>query len=608
MKKNIYLLIVLLGCLIFLNSCRTELEAENIQQTNSKIVTQSILKVKDTQLFKNFIQTHKYSFNTKVEGKLTNSFISLINDDNLVTEIKNEDRITYSFYNYNEDRSFDILVYVYNTKDKTDFSFISKFTPKYQDKNLTIIDFTGQIDYIDSEGALIKTTYRNEGKAIEGLNNKKTSTITSKLSCDWSLVETPHQCTEGGSHWPWEVCAGNANTLPYWEIGFEYLCSETFPKAQIADVGLSGGGGSGSGGNSVYVMSSYDAINYMFNQIGLENLTTSQYNYLKNNLTVSNYFRDFLFEKTNINNSNFVKWAIDYLQANSNLLSNPNWKYLLKTQYPASIYLDSSLNNSKTLCIINKITGNSQINPSQITFNSNVNNNDLVQKMLRTFNGISAPNLTFHIKNNLSNNDWGQTKSGNYLNNYNIYINSTIENSSNIAKIITIIHEMVHAYMFYYLSQSGFINFDSNGDPNVSTKCYTNVNYNQFINLNNLTNEERFLVLFCAMEQNNQLTIDWTHDFFNSPTINSEIYRQKIEEYFTNNYNWDNENDSFKNKAINLFGTNWKKEVSKAISWIGLEQTAEYDSYINSYPPNSGQKFYHVSIKNEIQLSKNECQ
>jgi hypothetical protein len=55
----------------------------------------------------------------------------------------------------------------------------------------------------------------------------------------------------------------------------------------------------------------------MLYQIGLENLTSQQYNFLQNHVGISNYLRDFLFAQTNINNSNFVKWCINYLSTNN---------------------------------------------------------------------------------------------------------------------------------------------------------------------------------------------------------------------------------------------------------------------------------------------------
>ncbi len=326
MKKKLFSSIlfigIVVGCIILPNSCRTEVESENVQQGKAGKASQSVLKIKDAPLFKNFISTHQNSFITKSNSKFSNSFISLIQDDNWVKEIKSEDNITYSFYNYNKDKSFDILVYVYNTKDETDFSFISKFTPQFQDRNITVIDFTGKIDYIDEDGNLMGTTYRTGGRSVEGNSGNKNATgVNSKsVTCDWYLTETPHQCTEGGSHWPWQAgsCTGNDNTLPYWEVGFQYICTGSGPKrAEIANIGLDGGGTSGSGGNPVYGLASYDGINYMLASIGLQSLTIDQYNFLKNNPTISNYFRDFLFAQTNIDNSNFVKWGIDYLKSNS---------------------------------------------------------------------------------------------------------------------------------------------------------------------------------------------------------------------------------------------------------------------------------------------------
>lgn len=83
------------------------------------------------------------------------------------------------------------------------------------------------------------------------------------------------------------------------------------------------------------------------------------------------------------------------------------------------------------------------------------------------------------------------------------------------------------------------------------------MHYGSHANYNNLTINERFLVLFCLMNQNGTpLNGQWTHDFFNSPSINSNIYRQEIEKFLLNSYDWDSENDTFKNEAKNIFGNN----------------------------------------------------
>lgn len=298
----------------------------------------------------------------------------------------------------------------------------------------------------------------------------------------------------------------------------------------------------------------------------------------------------------------FINWAIQFKADNP----STTWEQFQNWFLDPRIDIDNTLNNTLTLCVLSKISGDTQPNDSFITLPTNSINDNFVQKMLRSFNGVNTPNLTFHISPTLSNNDWGQT-SGSTTNNYNIYISSSIENGSNLMKFITLSHELVHAYMFFSLYSAGVVTFNANGDPLANVNCYPNINYNGLINLNNLTAAERFLVLFCLMNQNGTLTSQWTHEFFNTPSIDANIYQQKIEDYLLSSYDWDSENTTFKNEAINVFGNNWKQELAKAISWIGLEQTSDYNSYISGYQSSPNKLLYISAIRNKIQNSNKNC-
>lgn len=267
------------------------------------------------------------------------------------------------------------------------------------------------------------------------------------------------------------------------------------------------------------------------------------------------------------------------------------------------ITLDNSFINSKSLCVLKKIAGDTQ-STNYVTLPRSATNDSFMQKMLRNFNGDNQPNLNFSISASLSNNDWGITQGMN--NNYNIVISENIENGSNLMKIITLSHELIHAYMFNYLFSLGIITFDNGGNPILSIQCSTTINYNN-VNLNLLTEKERFVALFCAMNQNSNLTPEWTHTIFNSNIFDVETYRQKLESYLLNNINWDGESTTFKNEAISVFGTNWKTELSRAASWIGLENTAEYSSYINSYSTTPSKFIYISQIRHKIQPLNKTC-
>jgi len=252
-----------------------------------------------------------------------------------------------------------------------------------------------------------------------------------------------------------------------------------------------------------------------------------------------------------------------------------------------------------------KISGDTNLTDDKITLPPNNGNDNFIQQMFRRFNGVDAPKLNFALVPSLPNNDWGITNG--LDNTYNILINQNVEDGSNLMKTVTLSHELIHAFMFDYLHSLGIITFDIDGSPLLSIQCSTSINYNN-VNLNLLDEKERFVALFCAMNQNSTLTPDWTHTIFNSNVFDVETYRQKLENYLKNNFNWDAESTNFKNEAISIFGTNWKTELSRAASYIGLENTSEYTTYLNSYSTAPAKFLYISQIRHKIQPLNNSCQ
>ncbi|MBO6185479.1 MAG: hypothetical protein J6O88_12450 [Chryseobacterium sp.] len=274
-----------------------------------------------------------------------------------------------------------------------------------------------------------------------------------------------------------------------------------------------------------------------------------------------------------------------------------------ETFNPPLIIIDNSLNNSKLKCILEKISGDSQLGDASLTLPNNTANDNFIQKMLRNFNGTNQPTLNFKLAPILSNGEWAIT--GNIDGSYEITTEQNVEDGSNIMKIVTLSHELIHAYMFNYLQGLGIIYFDGSGEPIIDIVCSNNVNYNN-VNLNSLNEKDRFVALFCAMNQNGTLP-EWSHEIFNSPNsfgVNS--YRTILEQYL-NTYDWDSENINFKNEAFSIFGNNWKTELSKAVSWIGLENTADYNNYINNYSSSVSKLTYLSQIRTKIQNLKNTC-
>lgn len=235
--------------------------------------------------------------------------------------------------------------------------------------------------------------------------------------------------------------------------------------------------------------------------------------------------------------------------------------------------------------------------------------NGLYSKMLAEFNDNTGSTLSFKIGTTPAG-DWAITKGSAILpNNYTITISPIIENGSNLMKTVTLCHELIHAYMFNTLEKCNYIIFDNTGAPKFNSNLCNSITIFQNIDLNSLDPADRLLVLLCAMQQagtlNNQ---QWSHEIFNTATFDIVTYRQTLENFILANHDWDNESPAFKTRAMNLFGNRWKQKVAQATSWIGLEQTAEYISYVDSHLTNISQYQYIVYFKNiEVLDAKSNC-
>ena len=109
------------------------------------------------------------------------------------------------------------------------------------------------------------------------------------------------------------------------------------------------------------------------------------------------------------------------------------------------------------------------------------------------------------------------------------------------------------------------------------------------------------------MNSAGNLTQHWTHDLFNSDVFSIEDYRQQLENLILNDYDWNSESATFTNNATSTFGTNWKQEVAEAISWIGLENTSEYSTYLNGFSTQPSKFLYINNIRNTISSTNNNC-
>ena len=264
-----------------------------------------------------------------------------------------------------------------------------------------------------------------------------------------------------------------------------------------------------------------------------------------------------------------------------------------KVDFENGIIIDKTFKDSNTKCIHDKLMDN--------------NSGDNFYKDLASNFDDSNSNILKLLVGNTQNGDWGITKGDiDNTREFSITISNAVESSSNLVKMVTLSHELIHAYMFDTLEDWGYLTYDINNNPILNITCQNGINYNN-LNLNSLTEKERFVALICAMNQNGNLTNQWTHDLFNTPTFDVNAYRERLEDLIFNQHNWDLESQSFKNNAQSLFGNNWKREISKAASWMGLESTDGYINYLNGYSNNFQQFLFIQQIRNNVSNLKSDC-
>ena len=323
-------------------------------------------------------------------------------------------------------------------------------------------------------------------------------------------------------------------------------------------------------------------------EIKLLNSLTPEQNAWWNDPSTSQDVKDDIIDYLNNNstNGNIEPGAIEFVIGSIEALKEGG-----EVDLDYQIISDSTFVNSKTDCIHKKVKQNAT---------------NVYSLMLKNFNEKTNSNVTFRV-GFVQHGEWGITKGSATTSNYEIIISQQVENGSNLMKTVTLCHELIHAYIYNTLEQEGLMHFDSLGEAYLDFDCDSGINYNN-VKLNDLSIRERFIAIICAMNQNGTLNQQWTHTLFNISNFSIVTYRQELENFIYNEHDWDDENQAFKDEAISVFGVNWKREVAKSVSWIGLEDTAEYLVYVNSYGSQFQKKLYIANIRNKIINAKNTCQ
>lgn len=154
--------------------------------------------------------------------------------------------------------------------------------------------------------------------------------------------------------------------------------------------------------------------------------------------------------------------------------------------------------------------------------------------------------------------------------------------------------------MFDILEDNDVLIFDS-GDAYLDLDCPENGK------LNGQNVKERFVNLICAMNKAGTLTPEWSHELFNSKVFSIEDYRNRLQKFIQEHYDWDSETVHFTNNMKKIFGNDWKQELAKGISWVGLEKTEGYNNYINAYSNQIAKILFLSQLRNKISQTNKKC-
>jgi len=167
---------------------------------------------------------------------------------------------------------------------------------------------------------------------------------------------------------------------------------------------------------------------------------------------------------------------------------------------------------------------------------------------------------------------------------YEVVSDSTkMSTSSNLLKMVTLSHEVIHAHMFLQLEISGYIYFDTNGHPKFSNALSCNgFQIIPNVNLNTFSLKERWKYLLCEFMINNPNSNQLSHNLFNTANFEfGESYRQKLETLLYEKHDWNGEPQPLKNLMLQWYGNNWKEKIAKYMSWYGLHETPQFNDWLN---------------------------
>jgi hypothetical protein len=343
--------------------------------------------------------------------------------------------------------------------------------------------------------------------------------------------------------------------------------------------GATGGAGSNTNGSN-YSPTGVNMPTYqeqILNCIGVPSTDATGFNYAQWLYDSSTNYFDIKAIATFLNNSGCSQQAQEFAIQAMEALANGLIDEFDNDEFILGIVFDQSFENSQLECIYYQLLGN-------------YNESNFFKDMLKEFSGSSGGSLLTYSIDELGE-AHGLTKSENisfngvsFYNSYNIINDFSVEQGSNLHKMVNLVHETMHAYMFVSLEQWGIIEFTIDGEPDVIdiTSLCENTSVTNGIDLNTLTIQERWVYLLCEIyyANNNNLPYEWSHELFNTAYFDLNTYREKLEQLLLEKHDWDNEPDDLKDLMILAFGIdNWKQKCAEYMSWSGLNETIEFQNW-----------------------------
>lgn len=583
--KNFALLLIATAAFTF-SSCEKDLYEETIQQSHSKTKVETV-SLKDIFKRNDFINAYK---------RIPKKKISKINSLG-----KTELEEVYGFTI--KDAPVKVVLY----DGKTTYTLLIDKDGNTDNKLENLILYSepvnGEIGYIikyncDKESFLTEEQIKNSGiYNFEGIVQGNTNTTRFLYVTYWvshCILHYGDLC----------YCGGDPNNphftsaCGHWQDGVIYIPDYDEGSGGGVEPGDNGEiGGTGNNGistspvtprnlaarNYISSLSNPNSPNYTPNRASCYASSTNEF---KDAMQTFLNTLDINDDTITSSNEQFANQAIDAVCGGA------------QVDFPNKVILDLTfINSPKIKCVYDKMISGT--------------NTNFFKQMLQKFNNNTNKTLTFKVDNlpqpNTGLHDWAITDgNSNNPNIYSITTDSNLENQSILQIMGTLCHELIHAYIFDSLQDYGYLSFNQNGNLQFNLSSL-NCNYNSSTNFSTLSNQQSFEAILCALNNNNIPTQSWSHDLFNSINFDINLYRTNLEQFLCENHDWDNENLVFKNQMIAIFGVNWKHEVAKAISWIGLESTLDYPSYISSYPANTPKQEFAQNPMLLLTLAKNNC-